>query len=450
MINLTDLYLLNEIQEDPGIQHPTNKLDIFLKITNSKDIMWSPKLDGIKCRTEINKQTIKKSTGFTKIATIKYFSSNYNEIPNFKVFNDDIIEICHVLNREFGIKYPIRLDGEGASKSKRLSHIMTQFRRVQNMDPTQFQLHLFDIAIENMPFSRRHFLLKEAIKKVKSKKIFLLPYEPFLDFNEEKLYKLVDIMYQKGYEGVILQDANAEYVGGDTTISIKVKKLKDIDLKIVGINIGTEGKFKNMLSTFICDYNGKYINISGKLSINERIYYAKNPPINKVAEIKYTEETSTGSLRDPVFVRLRDDKSIVEVAPEYDVKKDNSINNHFVIQQHQALRAGLHYDLRLGKDGVLKSWATRKIPELISNEVKKIILFKTPDHDASWAFFKGTIAEGYGKGKVKIWDKGTYREIYWSDDHITVEFNGSKIKGKFTFILYKAGKESQWLMFKSK
>ena len=130
-------------------------------------------------------------------------------------------------------------------------------------------------------------------------------------------------------------------------------------------------------------------------------------------------------------------------------KKDHKVNNKFIIHQHLAKKAGLHYDIRLGHDGVLKSWVSRKLPDLINNKSKKIIAFETPDHDSSWFDFQGEITDGYGAGKVEIWDKGTFKLITWNEKQITVIFDGNKLKGNYTFILYKKDKEKQWLFFKS-
>ena len=139
--------------------------------------------------------------------------------------------------------------------------------------------------------------------------------------------------------------------------------------------------------------------------------------------------------------------------PRYpDASPDENVNGHFVVHMHQADRAGLHYDIRLGHEGVLKSWATRKLPELVNDNVNKIMLFQTPDHDPTWKDFEGKIADGYGAGIVHIWDKGTFKLSYWTKTHITVEFSGNKLKGKYTFVLYpdKKAKEIQWLFMKMK
>ena len=129
----------------------------------------------------------------------------------------------------------------------------------------------------------------------------------------------------------------------------------------------------------------------------------------------------------------------------------NSLINKrkFVIHEHHAERAKLHYDIRLEKDGVLKSWACRKIPELISGESKKILLNQTPDHDYDeWIKFKGPIESGYGKGMVYIWDQGSFYEIKW-DEHIIIDFKAKKIKGIYVIIPYP-NEEGKFLMFKKK
>lgn len=135
----------------------------------------------------------------------------------------------------------------------------------------------------------------------------------------------------------------------------------------------------------------------------------------------------------------------------------NKRNNKFIIHEHHAERAGLHYDIRLEKDNVLKSWATRKLPQLINNELKRIQLFQTPDHNIEWLDFgiykdtdnennKYVISDGYGKGKVYIYDKGNYKIIKWTKNKITIDFDGKKIKGMYTILKYN----DTFLMIKHK
>ena len=124
-------------------------------------------------------------------------------------------------------------------------------------------------------------------------------------------------------------------------------------------------------------------------------------------------------------------------------------NSQFIIHEHHSEgQAGLHYDLRIEKDGVLKSWATKKIPQLINGELKRIQLFPTPDHDFDkWINFKGRIDDDYGRGDVIIWDKGYVDIIKWKEPNTVVNFKGKKIKGNYSIIPYV---NNSYLMVKMK
>jgi DNA ligase D-like protein (predicted 3'-phosphoesterase) len=127
-----------------------------------------------------------------------------------------------------------------------------------------------------------------------------------------------------------------------------------------------------------------------------------------------------------------------------------NIKPRFIIHEHLAVKAGLHYDIRLEKNNKLKSWATRKLLDII-NSNKKILLIQQPDHNMNWINYSGDIKEGYGKGEVKIWDKGTYTPIKWDDDSIVIIFNGEKIKSKYTIIKPSGFDDPKhYLMFKNK
>lgn len=115
----------------------------------------------------------------------------------------------------------------------------------------------------------------------------------------------------------------------------------------------------------------------------------------------------------------------------------------YSVQEHHA--SHLHYDLRLERDGVLKSWA---VPKGIPEDSSRRLAIEVEDHPLDYAFFEGAIPAGqYGAGTVKLWDRGTYDVIRWSDKEIEITIDGERIKGTYTLIRM-SGKN--WLMLRSK
>ena len=119
----------------------------------------------------------------------------------------------------------------------------------------------------------------------------------------------------------------------------------------------------------------------------------------------------------------------------------------FVIQEHDASHH--HFDLRLEREGVLKSWAVPKgIPQ---QSGEKRLAVATEDHPLEYADFEGTIPEGeYGAGTVSIWDTGLYEPLVWEEEKIEVVMNGDRIKGRYVLVRFKSAGEKEWLLLKAK
>lgn len=129
-----------------------------------------------------------------------------------------------------------------------------------------------------------------------------------------------------------------------------------------------------------------------------------------------------------------------------DVVKKSSKKRIYVIQEHNA--SHLHWDLRLEMNGVLKSWALPKVPPRVKN--LKRLAVHVEDHPLGYEKFEGEIKEGYGKGSVKIWDKGTYELIENFPDKLVFEIKGKKLKGKYALIKtrFKGQEKMSWLFMK--
>jgi DNA ligase D-like protein (predicted 3'-phosphoesterase) len=100
----------------------------------------------------------------------------------------------------------------------------------------------------------------------------------------------------------------------------------------------------------------------------------------------------------------------------------------FVVQEHDA--RSHHFDMRLEKDGVFKSWAVPKgIP--IEHGVRRLAM-QVEDHDISFGTFEGEIPPGeYGAGTIKIWDHGFYAPTKWTDDLIEFSVDATRETGEY-------------------
>ncbi|MGA2652923.1 MAG: DNA ligase D [Terracidiphilus sp.] len=126
----------------------------------------------------------------------------------------------------------------------------------------------------------------------------------------------------------------------------------------------------------------------------------------------------------------------------------------FVVQKHAATR--LHYDFRLGWNGVLKSWAVTKGPSYFPGD--KRLAVQVEDHPLEYGGFEGIIPKGqYGGGTVMLWDRGTWEphgDVGEGLKKGSLKFalHGEKLKGNWALIRMagRAANESKpnWLLIK--
>ncbi len=113
----------------------------------------------------------------------------------------------------------------------------------------------------------------------------------------------------------------------------------------------------------------------------------------------------------------------------------------FVVDKHNAKKAGLHYDLRIQKCHTcekLYSWAVPKgIP--LEKGIKHLAI-KTPDHEMKWLSFHGEIPDGeYGAGTIEIWDQGTCTVVKKTKNVWIFDFDGDKMKGEYSLVKIRQG-----------
>ena len=121
--------------------------------------------------------------------------------------------------------------------------------------------------------------------------------------------------------------------------------------------------------------------------------------------------------------------------------------NIYVVQEHHA--SHLHWDFRLERGGVLKSWAVPRGPPVKPGERRLAIAVE--DHPLDYAGFEGVIPEGeYGAGTVQIWDRGTYEALKWTEEKIEIRIRGEQLSGSYELFRFRKAGEKEWLLFKKK
>jgi DNA ligase D-like protein (predicted ligase)/DNA ligase D-like protein (predicted 3'-phosphoesterase) len=340
-----------------------------------------------------------------------------------------------------------------------------------------------------LPLVERKRILKESVRDGRSAVLSV-----FVEGDGETYYKAA---VGRGVEGIMAKKKDSPYEPGRRSSSwLKIKRLLSCDCVIFGFTEGggERGKTFGALMLGVYD-NGRPVYL-GKVGtgfsadaiqelsktfkalevekatlkgtdVAEKITWIK-PEL--VAEIVYQTLTKEGKLRMPRFKGLRHDKlpfecTLDQLRPkrleEYAAKRDLSATPEpsgevlrvgsggggraYVIQEHHARR--LHYDLRLEKDGILKSWAVPKgMPE---NPGEKRLAIEVEDHPLEYGSFEGEIPKGeYGAGTVSIWDSGTFEPIAWGEDMIEFVVSGQKLHGRYALRRFKKAGEKQWLVMK--
>ena len=391
------------------------------------------------------------------------------------------------------------LDGEIVVMKDGKPDFQTLIQRRQNTNPGEIRYMsgkfpatyiIFDILekdgeeLLDIPLMERKKILKNSVNDGKFVVLSIFVEETGVDYYRAAL--------EKGLEGIMAKKKQSSYEPGKRSNNwLKIKQVKTCDCVIFGYTKGEGNREKTFGSLILGLYDAAGPVFIGKVGtgfsqedmedmkqsldkykVNEETLHGVDmdreitwlrPDV--VCEVGYQSITDDGKLRIPVFKRFREDKdpfecTIDQIRPslsDYTTKRDfrrtteppmskeMGSGKSFVVQEHHARR--LHYDLRLERDGVLKSWAVPKgIP---GKSGDRRLAVQVEDHPLEYGKFEGTIPEGqYGAGTVKIWDKGLYESIAWKENKIEFVVKGEKMTGRYVLVKFKKAGENNWLLFK--
>jgi len=391
------------------------------------------------------------------------------------------------------------LDGEIIVMKDGKADFQTLIKRSQNTNARDIE-HMarkfpatyivFDILekdgkeLLDSPLMERKRILENSVREGKFVVLSLFVEETGVDYFRAAM--------EKGVEGIMAKKMQSFYEPGKRSNNwLKIKQVKTCDCVIFGYTKGEGNRDETFGSLILGLYDEQRPVFIGKVGtgFNKEIMEKLKRSLDEfkvdgetlkgvdmdreitwlragvVCEVGYQSITEDGKLRIPVFRKIRGDKDPLECTIDqihpalsgYTTKRDfsrtpeppalveKSLGKSFVVHEHHARR--LHYDLRLEKDGVLKSWAVPKgIPQISGD---RRLAVQVEDHPLEYGKFEGTIPEGqYGAGTVNIWDKGQYESIAWGENKIEFLIKGEKLEGRYVLVKFKKAGEKNWLLFK--
>jgi DNA ligase D-like protein (predicted ligase)/DNA ligase D-like protein (predicted 3'-phosphoesterase) len=449
------------------------------KAFTSKDWVFEIKWDGIRAISYIDHGlSILSRNG-------KELRSNFPELEELKTLASNVVldgEI--VIMKEGRADFQILIERANATNPRDIEYMAGKF-------PATYVV--FDILEKDgnpliaVPLLERKRVLAERLKESANVVLSL-----FVEAEGEAYYEAA---VQKGIEGIMAKKKASLYEPGVRSDSwLKIKKILVCDCVIFGYTKGTGSREATFGALLVGLYdNGKPVYV-GKVGtgfsdrLMESLLNAFEPLVVKektlegadvpeevtwlkpelVCEVGYQSVTNDGKLRMARFRGLRVDKkpsecTVDQIKPvaleQYAAKRDFAVTTEplgvakssggkvFVVQEHHARR--LHFDFRLEREGVLKSWAVPKgMPEIDGD---RRLAVETEDHPLDYAGFEGIIPKGqYGAGTVKIWDKGVYELKVWEEDKIEVTLSGQRLRGRFVLVRFKKAGEKQWVLLKAR
>jgi len=449
------------------------------KAFTSKDWIFEIKWDGIRAISYINDQLTIRSRNDKELIY------NFPELEELKTLaKNEVLDGEIVVMREGKADFQTLLERANATNPRDIEYMAKRF-------PATYVV--FDIlekdgvSLIGLPLAERKQMLALKVKEGRHV-VFSLSVEEV----GEAYYEAA---LRKGIEGIVAKKKDSTYEPGVRSDNwLKIKKVMSCDCVIFGYTKGegaredafgalilglydgnkpvyvgkvgtgfTEDAMKQLLKTFE-SLEAREKTLEG-VDVPQQITWLK-PEL--VCEVGYQSVTRDGKLRMARFRGLRGDKKPSECSfgqisrsslREYVAKRDFTATAEpiggetkgegktFVVQEHRARR--LHYDLRLERENVLKSWAVPKgIPEQAGD---RRLAVETEDHPLEYASFEGTIPSGqYGAGTVAMWDKGEYVLKVWKEDRIEFSLSGQRLHGRYVLVKFKKAGERQWILLKAR
>ena len=289
--------------ELPYFEMMTCKADVNIFLKNSKklntDVFISDKKDGVRTWGRVG----------------KYISRSGLEYHNFNIFNNEIFTLINFLKERYNVPDDVFLDGEVTVEGGNFQEVMRNVRTLEeNQDednPVNYIYNIFDIVLLDKTLKERIKMLEDVFNNhgflhlrllkhrlIKQKRISAAVFE-----------KEMNNAVQRGEEGIVVKMADSPYeLKERSKYWLKMKPTETYDLLVVG-KFNGQGRLKGTLGGLVVKFNDQKVKVGSGYTDEERQLFMTHQP--KIIEVKCKGITEDGKLREPIFVRIRDDKSTV-------------------------------------------------------------------------------------------------------------------------------------------
>jgi ATP-dependent DNA ligase len=226
---------------------------------------------------------------------VRFETRNGNPMPSLDHLAEEVLDL---LAGKDGVWL---LDGEAVS-GKSFFTSVGALRSEQSADDAR--VWLFDLPSVEGDYSTRRASLEALFAQSYPTSLLLIPSvsctpeEAFVRFTSE------------GFEGAMVKDTTAPYSHGLRSRAwLKVKDADTTDAEIVDVVEGT-GKCAGMAGHIVVRCGRRFVNVGTGMDNATRtaLLADRSELIGQTAEVDFQMKTPNGSLRHPVFVRVRGDK----------------------------------------------------------------------------------------------------------------------------------------------
>lgn len=135
----------------------------------------------------------------------------------------------------------------------------------------------------------------------------------YVGTDTSEITKWLNYNIEHGEEGIMINFLDSPYEFKRSNALLKVKKMNDLDLEIIGFEEGTN-KNAGKLGAILVNYRDNIVKVGSGFSdeLREEIWQNQDKWLGRTAVIQYFEETCNqnggNSLRFPVYLDYREDK----------------------------------------------------------------------------------------------------------------------------------------------